>query len=191
MMELTVTDVKQWFYCPRIVYFTHMMQNCGRATFKMQEARRAEEMFEKLEVRRTLAKYRLEEARRRFGFWLRDQELGLAGKADLLLEGQDQVAVVDFKLTGSEPGENHRAQLVAYLVMAERALGVPAQRGFIYRIPDGRLYEYTLEERDRERLWESVREMRQACEEQIMPEATEVRKRCEECEYQNYCADVW
>jgi CRISPR-associated exonuclease Cas4 len=191
MMELTVTDVKQWSYCRRIVYFAHVMQSCGQATFKMQEARRAEEMFEKLEVRRTLAKYRLEEARRRFGFWLRDQELGLAGKADLLLEAKDQIAVVDFKLTGSEPGENHRSQLTAYLVMAERAFGLPAQRGFIYRIPDGRLYEYAVEERDRQQLYWSVRQMREVCQEQIMPEATEVRQRCEECEYQNYCADVW
>ena len=190
-MEFTVTDVKQWSYCRRIVYFAHIMQNCGRATFKMQEARRAEDIIEKLEVRRTLAKYRLEGARRQFGFWLRDYELGLAGKADLLLQGQDQIAIVDFKLTASEPGENHWAQLAAYLVMAERAFGLPAERGFVYRIPDGRLYEYVVDEKDRKQFRQSMREMKKMCEEQIMPEATNVRQRCKECEYQNYCADVW
>ena len=66
--------------------------------------------------------------------------MGLAGKIDLLLEAEDEIAVVDFKLTSGEPGQNHRLQLAGYSLLAEAALGVPARRAFLYRIPDNRIF---------------------------------------------------
>ena len=34
-------------------------------------------------------------------------------------------------------------------------------------------------------------EMREMISDGCLPEPTDVRKRCEECEYANYCGDVW
>ena len=34
-------------------------------------------------------------------------------------------------------------------------------------------------------------EMREIISDGCLPEPTDVRKRCEECEYANYCGDVW
>ena len=33
--------------------------------------------------------------------------------------------------------------------------------------------------------------MREVISAGLLPEPTEQRKRCEECEYANYCGDVW
>jgi len=70
---LRVTDLKQWAYCRRIVYYQHRMPGAGAPTYKMQEGRRAQELIERLEVRRTLREYGLDAAERRFGLWLEDQ----------------------------------------------------------------------------------------------------------------------
>src|ERR1017187_10489658 len=95
---LPVTELRQWTYCPRVVYFHQVMPGAGMSTYKMQEGLRAQEMIESLEMRRTLREYGLEEAKREFGVWLKDEGTGLTGKLDLLLRGESAAAVVDFKL---------------------------------------------------------------------------------------------
>lgn len=188
---IPVTDLKQWAYCPRVVYYHRVMAGVGRPTYKMKEGLEAQELIERLELRRTLKEYGLEGAQRRFGVWLQNTELGLSGKIDLLLEGADEIAVVDFKLTSGEPGQNHRLQLAGYSVLAEAATGVPAARSFLYRIPDGRVFTVPVNEESRAAVRTAVSGIREMADGQTCPEATEVRGRCVECEYANYCADVW
>lgn len=188
---IPVTDLKQWAYCPRIVYYHRVMPAVGRATFKMKEALAAQDLIESLEMRRGLALYGFEGAVRRFNVWMSDEELGLSGKVDLLLESGEQVAVVDFKLTSGEPGENHLFQLTGYSLLAEALGGLPAKRAFLYRIPDNRVFPLGITDRARESVRAAVVAIRQMAETQLCPEATEVRGRCQECEYANYCGDVW
>ena len=191
MALFRVTDLKQWAYCERIVFYQAMMPEAGRATYKMREGVAAQEMVERLEMRRTLREYGLEEARRHFGVWLSDEGLGLSGKIDLLLEGGGVGSVVEFKLTAEEPAENHRLQLAGYAMLAEAVRGVRVQRAFFYRIPDGEVFAIEVGEPLREGVRRAVRGMRAMVEQELFPGPTPVRNRCAACEYANYCGDVW
>jgi CRISPR-associated exonuclease Cas4 len=188
---IPVTDLKQWTYCERIVYYHRVLPAIGKPTFKMREALAAQDLIEGLEMRRKLNTYGLEGARRRFGVRLKDEPLGLSGRADLVLEARDQVAVVDFKLTSGEVGDNHRAQLAGYSLLAEAACGLPAQVAFLYRIPDNRVFPVEITTGLRERVLASIAAMRVMAEAQVCPAATAVRARCRECEFANYCGDIW
>ena len=44
-MMLRVTDLKQWAYCPRIVYFQQRMPGVGKQTYKMGEGKAAQEVL--------------------------------------------------------------------------------------------------------------------------------------------------
>jgi CRISPR-associated exonuclease Cas4 len=148
----------------------------------------AQQMIEKFEMRRSLGKYGFDVAQRKRDLWLVDDELGLNGRVDYLLETEDEAAIVDFKLTAGEPGENHRLQLAGYAWLVERRLGKPVRRCFIYRIPDDRIFPVEIDERLR--AWRrSALEQIEALDE--LPEATEVRGRCKDCEYLNFCGDIW
>jgi CRISPR-associated exonuclease Cas4 len=191
MSGVIVTDLKQWGYCARIVYYRRVMPGVGKPTFKMEEARHAQEMMERLELRRGLGEYGLESARRHFGVWLSDDELGLAGKVDLVLEAEHSAAVVDFKLTSGEPGENHRLQLGGYAMLVEAAFSRPVEVGFVFRIPDNRLFAIPVDDALRGRVLAALRGIREMGDRQLFPAATTVRGRCVECEYANYCSDIW
>ncbi len=188
---LPVTELRQWAYCPRVVYYHLTMPGAGRQTYKMEEGHRAQEMVERLEVRRTLREYGLEGARREFGVWLSDEEVGLSGKLDLLLRGEGVAAVVDFKLTSGEVRENHRMQLAGYAALVEKVLGIAAPVAFVYRIPDGMVEAVPVTEELRGRVPAAVRAIGEMRAREELPDATEVRARCAECEYANYCGDVW
>jgi CRISPR-associated exonuclease Cas4 len=191
MEAVLVTDLKQWAYCPRIVYYRRTLGGPGRPTYKMEEGKVAQEVFEALELRRVLKPYGFDGARRRLGVWLRDDELGLAGRIDMLVEGECAAAVVDFKLTSGEPQDNHRLQLTGYALLAERALGLPVEKGFFYRIPDSRLFAVPLDAELRDRVIRALEQIRQTSLTQWCPEPTPVRQRCAECEYANFCGDIW
>lgn len=188
---IPVTDLKQWAYCARVVYYNRVMPAGAKPTYKMRESVAAQDLIESLEMRRGLKEYGLADARRRFNVWLKDEALGLSGKADLLLENPEEVAVVDFKLTSGDPGENHRIQLAAYSLLAEVAYGLPARRAFMFRIPDNRVFAIEITEALRRSVADAVASIRRMTEIQLCPEPTAVRGRCVECEFANYCADVW
>lgn len=188
---LPVTDLKQWAYCQRIVYYHRVMPAVGLQTFKMKEAVAAQDLIETLEMRRSLKAYGFDTAQRRFGVWLSDDRLGLSAKTDLILERPGQVAVVDFKLTSGEPGENHRMQLTGYAMLLEAAYHLPSPVAFLYRIPDNRVFTIEISEAMRRAVSTAINRIDCMQTEQWFPPPTALRGRCVECEYANYCADIW
>ena len=188
---LPVTELRQWAYCPRVVYYHQIMPGVGQSTFKMQEGLRAQELIESLEIRRTLREYGLEGAERQFGVWLQDESVGLTGKLDLLLRTEDYGTVVDFKLTSGEVGENHRLQLAGYAALVEAVYKIPVELSFLFRIPDNTVFAVPIVKELKEAAGRAVREMQRMRETQELPEPTSVRAKCVECEYANYCGDVW
>ena len=188
---LRVNDVKQWFYCPRVVFYQNVMAGVGVSTYKMGEGKKAQDWYEKLELRRALAKYGMEDVERVVGQYLESERLGLRGKVDLLLRGKTEAAVVDYKLTGREIMPNQKMQVVAYSLLAEDLFGLEVRRGFVYRISDGELFEFAIGREEKERVLEALETMRKMLREQELPEPTEVRARCEDCEYANFCGDVF
>lgn len=190
---IRLTDLKNWAYCPRVVYYHRVMPEAAPMTGKMRSGLRAQELIERLELRRTLDRYDFGGARRIFGRWLSDETLGLSGRVDLILirEEVSEAAVVDYKLTSGDLGDNHRLQLHGYAVLVERAYGVRVDRAFLYRIPDERVFVLPIEEAGRERVVSAVEGIRDMIKEQLLPPPTLARGKCLDCEFANYCGDVW
>ena len=188
---IPVTELKQWWYCPRIVHYHRVAGLYPPMTRKMKEALDAQDQFEKLEVRRRLEKYGFANGRREFGVWLNCAGIGLSGRLDLLISNDQRATVVDFKLTAAEPGANLSLQLAAYGMMVEEARGLVVETAFLYRIPDDRLFPIELGAELRRGVVEAEAAIRRLGADAALPEATPVRARCEECEFANFCGDVW
>ena len=75
--------------------------------------------------------------------------------------------------------------------MVEAEIGKTVKCGFVYRIPDGRVFPVPIDESLRREVRQAMDDMREVVSVGCLPEPTEVRRRCEECEYANYCGDVW
>lgn len=191
MMELRVNDLKQFVYCPRIVFYQYVMPVEKKATFKMEAGQRAEAVIDRLEQRRSMRKYRLTEGTRRFHIWLRSQRLALSGKLDLLVESSAGLFPIDFKNTVGRPQQNHLYQLCGYALLVEDAYQQPVTRGFIYLIPQGEVVTMVLTSEKKEETVRMLDAMREMIRRERMPEPTPVRQRCVECEYRNYCGDIF
>jgi CRISPR-associated exonuclease Cas4 len=190
-IHITVGDLKQWAYCPRVVYYHKIMPGCSVPTHKMTAGAKAQEWVESLEFRRTLARYGFPEGRRHTGLDLFDGKLGLKGKIDWLIEDGTRAAVIECKLTSGDPSANHRLQLAGYALLVERLLGWQVPICFVYRVPDERLFSIPITEANRIEVEKALDGIRHMMATEIIPEATELRARCTDCEFSNFCADVW
>jgi CRISPR-associated exonuclease Cas4 len=188
---LTVTDLKQWSYCPRIPFYRYVMPVDHVRTYKMQRGKAVQAVTEALERRRRLREYGLAVGERHFDVWLRSQELGLTGRLDLLIVTPEACLPVDFKDTEGGVRRNHRTQLAAYTLLVEEAFGKPVPAAFVYLVPKDQVVEVEVSQADRDEVVGTLARLRQMILEERMPDPTPLRARCGPCEYQNYCADIW
>ncbi len=191
MTPIRVNDIKQYAYCPRIVFYQYCMPVEKKATWKMEQGKVAEAEIDKLEKRRKLREYRLADGERRFHVWLSSRRIGLSGKIDLLIDSPEGLFPVDFKLTTGRPHKNHVAQLCGYALLLEDCYDREVTKGFVYLMPtnDAVVFDLTPERMKETR--DVISEIRQMIEKEQMPAPTPVRNRCTDCEYRNYCGDIF
>jgi CRISPR-associated exonuclease Cas4 len=191
LIPLTATDLKQWAYCKRIVYYRHVMPVKFVPTYKMERGRNVEAAVAAMEKRRGFRRYGLQRAERRFGVWLSSPRLGLSGRPDLLIVTKTACYPVDFKDTEGGLRQNHRLQLAVYAILAEEQLRLPVPAAFVYLVPSAELMRVAVGQRERAEVLAAIEEIEGLVSHERMPEPTPLRGRCVGCEFRNYCDDIW
>lgn len=186
-----VTDLKQWVYCPRVLYYHMCLPNVRPVTYKMIVGTEAGLAEEGRESRRSLRSYGLKKGRREFEVPLQSSTLGLRGKPDMViwLDESREVIPVDYKQS-EIAGEHFKLQVSAYGIMLEEISGYTAKRGFLYSIPQRKAEEVKIYKRTRDKLQTALTEMHRILRYELMPEATPNKNKCLACEFRRFCNDV-
>jgi CRISPR-associated exonuclease Cas4 len=188
-----VTDLKQYAYCARILYYRTCLPRVRPTTYKMQASVEAHEVAEDLEQRRSLRAYGLKQGERHFDVWLSSDRLGMRGRVDMVIEtgaGVHRRAIpVDYKLS-EKPGEHFQLQLAAYAVLLEDSWAMPARYGFLYLIPLRRAHKVLITPRLRTALDEALEAMNSMLLREWTPPPTPHKAKCGVCEFRRFCNDV-
>jgi CRISPR-associated exonuclease Cas4 len=191
--NLTVTDIKQYVYCPRIIYYTYVLPVNKKPTFKMEHGKDRHLEIDRLEKRRKLVSYGFEEGERIFHLPVYSERLGLSGLIDMVIEFKKgnlkEYYPVEFKNTVHQIQQNHKYQLVAYAMLLEEHYNKPVRRGFIYTIPNKDIQVVTITDSMRIYVKKVISAIYNMIKREKFPEARSVR-RCWDCEYKNYCKDM-
>lgn len=191
MTFVRVNDIKQYFYCPRIVFYQYSMPVEKKTTWKMEQGKIEEEKIDQLEKRRKLSGYKLRDGKRQFHVWLSSERLGLTGKLDLLIDSPEGLFPVDFKFTAGTPHKNHIFQLCGYALLLEESFQRQVDKGFVYLIPKNDAMVFDLTPDLKAETAKVLDEIRSMIEQERMPPPTPVRNRCADCEYRNFCGDIF
>lgn len=190
-IPLTVTDVKQYTYCPRIIYFTYIMPVGKMPTHNMLIGKNQHIIVETLEKRRTLRRYQLENAERRFRVRCASTYLNLSGVLDMVLQQGITISPVEFKNSSGAPQVHHKLQLAAYGVILEETTGCQVERGFLYTLADNKVVSIAIDSKLKERVRRTCTEIRRLIHDETMPLATRDKRKCYDCEWRRYCADLY
>jgi len=190
-LALTVSDVRQYFYCPRIVYWTYVQPVEKPTWYKMERGKASHTEELRKETRRALTRYGFREGRREFDVWLTSEALGLSGRVDLVVwdetGGVPRLYPVEFKHTWHDPGLHWRYQLLCYAMLLEEHYRIPVPRGFFYLVPRRQLVPVQFTPTARLHLRRVLSAIRRTLAEQRIPPLTRRTERCRDCEYRNYC----
>lgn len=189
-MILKVSDVKQYFYCPRVLYFTYVMPVRKKVTRKMEYGKEEHVELERLEKRRKLCSYNLSAGERRFRTNLYSERLRLEGVLDMHIVTESGCFPVEFKNTTRKPSLNHKYQLVSYAMLLEDQYNKTVRHGYLYLIPGKRVYTVEITPNARSFVKRTLDKIRTMVARESFPPAPRRRGRCFDCEYANYCADV-
>lgn len=187
-----VIDLKQYVYCPRILYYHTVLPQVRPITYKMEAGIAAQQQVEAREKRRSLRAYGLQSGRRYFNVPLYAPLLGLSGSVDMVVETETELIPIDFKNAKRE-GAHYRLQLMAYGQMLETAdpkSTRTVKRGFLYLIPQRKAVAVPFTRALRRRLAESIEQLQHMAEKQQMPTPTKHTSRCVDCEFRRFCNDM-
>ena len=135
---ITVSDVKQYLYCPKIIYFDHVLHIPKHPDQKLQTGIEMHDSITAKEKRRKGAIFydpELDQAEKMFRVEMESSTLGLRGVLDYLVRTNREFIPVDYKFGQSHKGSihlNHKYQLAAYALLVEESFKTIVRRGFIH-----------------------------------------------------------
>lgn len=189
-MPFTVTDVKQFGYCQRILYFTYVLPVPRRVTAKMREGKMVHAEEELRAARRSLSRYGVPEDTERYDeVWVSSERLGLTGRLDMVLVLADEVIPVEYKNSRGTIQVSHRLQLAAAALLAEERWERPVRRGYVHFLPTRRCYDVAITEDLREQVRVTLRSIQSIIDKEALPDPTPILSRCVDCEYLRFCND--
>lgn len=193
MTVFRVTDLKQYFYCPRIVYYAYCLPRVRPTTTKMEVGLEAHREIGERERRRSLRAYGLTRGERHFDVPLESVRLGLRGRLDMMIKVPQpggEIIPVEYKNSTRRAGQHWILQLTAYGEMLSQCFDLPVRRGFFYFIPTRQAQEVSFTSKRRAKLRETVDAMLRMVEREAMPDPPKSRRPCVTCEFRRFCNDV-
>jgi CRISPR-associated exonuclease Cas4 len=185
----TVTDLKQYIYCPRIFYYHACLPDVRPVTAKMQHGLWSHQQEQKRAARRTLHQYHVVEGQRYFDMVVMSEKLGLTGQVDEVVESADGVFPVDYKLA-KRASYHFKLQLTAYALLLEEISQQKIERGYLYLMRSSEWVTVRFTRKLRTHVKTALAEMHQLTAEELMPPPTSYRQRCPDCEFRRFCNDV-
>ncbi|MCS7116890.1 MAG: CRISPR-associated protein Cas4 [Nitrososphaerota archaeon] len=190
---IPVTWIKQYHFCPRIIYYLGVLGYKERVTESMAEGRDLHIDEERRAKRRkTLAGERKELTR---GFWSRvhivSERLGLYGSIDEVVEVDDGLVVVEnkFMKSSKKPHSAHIYQAIAYAMLVEEFFHKPVRKAVIRYVRDGRSFELRVTDDLKKHVLWTASKIRSIIEKEKLPRIMN-RRRCRSCGFQRVCKDV-
>jgi CRISPR-associated exonuclease Cas4 len=145
---VSVTDVKHYLYCPRIVYFERVLHATPQLGSQQEQSRELHEEYVKKELRRKDAIYYSAEfvsAEKLMFTSLSSSSLGLRGALDCIIKTEKAEYIpIDYKNMQSDKGRvwmDHKYQLVAYALLIEENFETQVRRGFVSYLPEKLIVE--------------------------------------------------
>lgn len=192
---IPVTWIKQYHFCPRIIYFLGVLGVTERTTESMFEGKIKHLREEKLEKRRkTLGGDKRTKVKRKWTkLYVASERLGVVGVIDEVVEINGKLAIVEVKHSKPtrKPPKHHLYQAVAYAMLAEEALRKPIRHIILRYVPTGETYNIEITEAMKKHVKWTIKQINKIINNEKMPKPPSKPKRqCHGCGWYWICKKV-
>ncbi|WP_171017462.1 CRISPR-associated protein Cas4 [Aliarcobacter thereius] len=189
MYKLPIHLIRQYLFCPRVVYFLEVLSIPKASPIWVKEGENYHKKQEKLFKRRTLSRFGLENAK----FWqnvnLSYDDLNFYGICDALIISNTNIYPVEIKLHGQKPTKAQKMQLIAYGILAEKIYKKEFNLGFISFDKSAKTIPINVNNEMKQDVQKIVNKIINLIKSENLPYSDAQDEKCTQCEFLNYCND--
>lgn len=186
--SIPISIFRQYLFCPRIVYFQEILG----LHISMPVWTKQGDLHHKKQIilskERTLKRFELDKGKMLFDLSLESEVYNIHGICDGLIETDEEIVPIDFKLTNSLQ-RGHLFQLLGYALCAEEKYQKKSQIGFILTGEKAKANVIEFSSVLRGEFFNILKNIERILDKQILPETCANEHQCGQCEYFNYCND--
>lgn len=190
----SVTDIKHYLYCPRIVHYDRVMHAQPILGSQQEASKATHRELEEKERRRKAAVFyspEFETAEKIFRVPLESGTLRLRGNLDLLIHSSSEYIPVEYKEMASDKGKlwlDHKYQLAAYALLVDEKYDTIVKRGIVNYVGEDRLIPCEISDGMKKHVRKIVAEINKLLSDQALPPVTVPASKCHGgCGYQWIC----
>jgi CRISPR-associated exonuclease Cas4 len=183
---LSVTDLLNHRYCPRITWFSFVLGLRPRGTIKTEHGRRVHEEWARQP--RPDQEGGLPAGLRTGSWEVVSKRLRLRGRMDAVVTEAGALLPYEVKSTTApaRPYPGQLLQLAAYALLLEERTGRRVDRGYLHYLGDGAVVEVEITEAAKREVREVMEELRRVVETEAMPPRA-LASHCRDCSYRKIC----
>ncbi|CAD6491758.1 MAG: hypothetical protein LAKADJCE_00186 [Candidatus Argoarchaeum ethanivorans] len=188
---ITISDVLEFLFCPRFIYFMHCLgiPQHEEMRYKVLKGRDVHEM------RRTT---NIDYVRKKIDCVQKERQVFIAAKKhhikgivdEVLFLGDGTAAPLEYKFAEYKDRifKTHKYQLTLQALMIAENYGVPVNRGFVcYTRSNNLVKQIDLKKKDFDKAVEIIMDILEIIEKGFYPERTKDTVKCVDCCYRNVC----
>lgn len=183
---VSVTDVKHYVYCPRLVYFDRVLHAQPVFGSQQEESQELHMEYVRKELRRKDAVYYSPEfvgAEKLPFVPLVSRALQLQGVVDCIIKTmRGEYVPVEYKNMNSDKGKaymDHKYQLVAYALLVEENFDAVVKRGFVNYIPEQLILKFEITPTMKSYVKKVVGHIKRIIREEELPPIRVARNKCQ------------
>ncbi|MBX5321273.1 MAG: CRISPR-associated protein Cas4 [Candidatus Bathyarchaeia archaeon] len=183
---VSVTDVKHYVYCPRLVYFDRVLHAQPVFGSQQEESQELHIEYVRKELRRKDAVYYSPEfvgAEKLLFVPLVSKSLQLQGVVDCIIKTvKGEYIPVEYKNMNSDKGKaymDHKYQLVAYALLMEENFGTVVKRGFVNYVPEQLILKFEITPSMKSYVKRVVGHIKRIIREEMLPPIRVAQNKCQ------------
>lgn len=184
---IAVSDVKQYHFCPRIIYFSKVLGVEERLTESEEKGKEAHNDFHIKEKRRTtlFGLKSIKPIQKWTALYIKSRKLKLHGTLDMLIRTNNEFIPVEFKNTKApnKPQKGHIYQIVAYSLLVEENFHTIIKRVAIYYSKEDKILIIPLTEEMRNHVLWTLKQILKIIYTEKLPETLPPESKCRSCGY--------
>ena len=185
---LSAKDIMNFCYCPRIIYYEHVLKIPQSTTKKELKGREKYDEFKKKSRRNKIIR-EFPKMRKMYDTYLQSDNLGIITKLDCVAFDDNKKEAYPIQVKYAKKPRKlyrqHVLQVILEAALVEEQFGYSVPRGFLKFLLSGNIAE--VETRDKSELFACLEYVKGLIRTESFPNPTTFKKRCVDCCYRNVC----
>jgi CRISPR-associated exonuclease Cas4 len=191
MLKINPTDILEYNFCPRFIYFIHVLKipQYEKRRFKVQMGLAEHEKRQKTNIDYLWKK--IGAVSRENDVYLESEKYHIRGIIDNVVTLSDKtLAPVDFKFVPYKEYifRSHKIQILTYCMLIEEIYQAEVKNGYLIYVRGGsQQVIVSYNEHAKNKIIKDIDNILTIIEKEIIPKVTGVVSRCIDCTYKNIC----